>query len=303
MSAPQLPLVSVAIPLFQSRRFFDGIIGNIVAIDYPNLEVIISDRHCADDTIELLAERFASDRRMRCLKGSDRLNWVEHFNLLLRIASGRYFMWMAHDDYYPSDYVSQLVSCLESRPDVVLAYGRLEAVHLDDRPTGWSLRSDLPVTPEERWSLRIALKLLFSWNIWVPCRGVFRRDVVMQSELFIRPTYETVDSDSYWLFGLALKGRFYFVPSCHCKKRFYPTSTGARWGPRRSRHMLSAGIVLCSYIKDFAVSRREACYGMMLVSLWSLLRMIGMLTRKLKILYPQRRSSLRQFLERVLLRV
>ena len=138
MSAPQLPLVSVAIPLFQSRRFFDGIIGNIVAIDYPHLEVIISDRHCADDTIELLAERFASDRRIRCLKGSDRLNWVEHFNLLLRIASGRYFMWMAHDDYYPSDYVSQLVSCLENRPDVVLAYGRLEAVHLDDRPIGWS---------------------------------------------------------------------------------------------------------------------------------------------------------------------
>src|SRR5262245_23801043 len=198
MSA-QLPLVSVAIPLFQSRRFLDGIIGNIDAIDYPNLEVIISDRHCADDTIERLAERFKSDRRIRCLKAADRLNWVEHYNLLLRMASGRYFLWMAHDDYYPSNYVSQLVFCLESRPDVVLAYGRLETVDLDDRPTSWSARSELPVV-EERWSLRVALKLLFFWNIWMPCRGVFRRDVVMQSGLFIRPTYETSDSDAYWLF-------------------------------------------------------------------------------------------------------
>ena len=116
----------------------------------------------------------------------------------------------------------------------------------------------------------------------------------MQSQLFIRPTYETLDSDAYWLFGLALTGRFYFVPSCHCKKRFYPTSTSARWGPRRNRHRLSAGIILCSYLKDFAVSRREACYGMILVALWSLLRMIGT---------SPRRSSLRLFLERVLLRV
>jgi glycosyltransferase involved in cell wall biosynthesis len=299
MPGPQLPLVSVAIPLFQSRRFLDGIIGNLAAIDYPNLEVIISDRHCADDTIDLLAERFASDSRIRCLKGSDQLNWVEHYNLLLRISSGRYFLWMAHDDYYPSDYISQRVSCLESRPDVVLAYGHLETVHLDDRPTSWSVRSNLPILPEEEWSLRVALKLLLFWNIWVPCRGVFRRDVVIQSKLFIRPTYETSDSDAWWLFGLALKGRFHFVPSCHCKKRFYPTSTSARWAPRRSRHIVSAGIVLCSYIKDFVANRREAYLGMTLISLWTLSRMIGISPWHWKIVSRQWR---RQLLRRVLSR-
>jgi glycosyltransferase involved in cell wall biosynthesis len=302
MAAQQFPLVSVAIPLFQSRRFVDNIISNVEAINYPNLEIIISDRHCADDTIELLAERFASDHRIRCLKGSDRLTWVEHYNLLLRISSGQYFLWMAHDDRYPSEYVSQLVSCLENQPDAVLAYGRLEPVHLDDQPTSWSPRSDLPVAPEERWSLRVALRLLFFWNIWVPCRGVFRRDVVMQSQLFIRPTYETSDSDAYWLFGLALKGRFHFVPSCHCKKRFYPTSTSARWSPRNSRHIVSASIVLCSYLKDFARSRWDVCYGMTLVWLWSLLRMIGISAQSLQLYSGQRRSPLRQFLKRVLLR-
>jgi glycosyltransferase involved in cell wall biosynthesis len=302
MSAPHRPLVSVAIPLFQSRRFLDGIIGNIAAIDYPSLEVIISDRHCADDTIDLLAERFVSDPRIRCVKASDRLSWVGHFNLLLQVASGRYFMWMAHDDSYPSDYISQLVSCLESRPDVVLAYGRLETVDLDDRPTSWSARSELPVAPEEPWSLRVALRLLFSWNIWVPCRGVFRRDVVMQSGLLIRPTHEMSDSDAYWLFALALKGRFFFVPSCHCRKRFYPTSTSAQWGPRRSRHILSAGLILCSYIRDFAASRRDACYGMTLIWLWTLLRMLRISTPGWAPLSGLRRS-LRRFLQRVFLRV
>jgi glycosyltransferase involved in cell wall biosynthesis len=246
LPARQLPLVSIAIPLFRSRRFLDGIIGNIEAIDYPNLEVVISDRHCADGTIDLLAERFASDPRIRFLKATDRLTWVEHFNLLLRVSSGRYFMWMAHDDYYPSDYVAQLVSCLENRPEVVLAYGHMEPVDLDDRPISFSPRNELPVGAEERWSLRVALRLLLFWNIFVPCRGLFRRDLVMESKLFIRPTYKTADCDAWWLFGLALKGRFQFVPSCRCKKRFYATSTSAQWGPRRTRHIVSAGLVLCS---------------------------------------------------------
>ena len=145
------------------------------------------------------------------------------------------------------------------------------------------------------------LKLLFFWNIWVPCRGVFRRDVVMQSELFIRPTYETWDSDAYWLFGLGLKGRFYFVPSCHCKKRFYPTSTSARWGPRRKSSFAERGHRSLLVHKRF----RHQSSGSLLwhdagLSLWSLLRMIGTLTWNWKLLSPERSSSMRQFLERIL---
>ena len=164
MPLSKFPLVSVAIPLFKSQRFLDCIIGNIAAIDYPNLEVIISDRHCADDAIELLTDRFRADQRIRFIKGSDQLNWVDHYNLLLQIASGQYFLWMPHDDLYPSDYIPQLVSVLESQPDAVLAYGRLEAVHLDNRSISWSLHPDLPLAQDEPRSLRVTLRLLRFWS-------------------------------------------------------------------------------------------------------------------------------------------
>ena len=49
-AAPAHPLVSVGFPLYRSRRFLDNIVENLEAIDYPNLEMLVSDRHLHDDT-------------------------------------------------------------------------------------------------------------------------------------------------------------------------------------------------------------------------------------------------------------
>lgn len=301
MPSGEYPLVSVAIPLFQSRRFLECIIGNIEASDYPNLEVIISDRHCADEAIEILADRFRADPRIRCLKATDQLNWIEHYNLLLRVASGQYFLWMPHDDSYPSDYITQLVSYLETHPEAVLAYGRVEVVDLDGHPVSRTLRAEPLSAQDESWLLGRALRWLMFWSLYVPpFRGVFRREVVVQSNLFIRPTYETVEADVYWVFGLALKGRLGFVPTCYCQKRTYPTSTSAAWAPGKIRHLLDGGVVLCSYSRDFTSSRGEACYAMAIISLWTLLRMVGRLTRNWRWIPRHARHSLRNFLQGLL---
>src|SRR6187397_2030409 len=73
------PLVSVAIPLYRSRPFVDRIARNIETLDYPSVEILISDRHMDDDAIELLGARFAGDPRIRLLRANDRAGWVEHY--------------------------------------------------------------------------------------------------------------------------------------------------------------------------------------------------------------------------------
>jgi hypothetical protein len=120
--------------------------------------------------------------------------------------------------------------------------------------------------------------------------------------LSIRPTYETVAADVYWVFGLALKERLCFVPSCYCQKRVYPASTSAQWGPRKIRHLVNAFTVLCSYLRDFAPSRVEACYAVATMFLWILQRMVNVLTRGRRWIPPlQVQTSLRKFLEGALL--
>src|SRR5262249_12880531 len=115
-----------------------------------------------------------------------------------------------------------------------------------------------------------------------------RREVVVQSDLYARETYRNIRADIYWVFGVSLKGRLHYVPHCRYTKRFYRSSTGADWkfGVRQS---LNACRVLCSYLDDFAKSRRDAVVGRIVVYPWCLVqgflpavaaRRLGIITRQ-----------------------
>ncbi len=292
-------MVSVMVPLFRSKRFVERIIANLEAIDYPNVEIIISDRHSEDDAVDVLARYYKADSRVRFLIAHDRLNWVDHYNLLMRAASGTYVMWMPHDDSYPGEYISHLVSALERDPGAILAYGRLDTIAVDVCPIPGRLRSALPVGSNEVWSVRVALRLLFFWNVWITFRGLIRREIVMQSRLFIRPTLDLVEADVYWVFALALKGRFCFVPECSCTKRFHTTSASAPWQHGRLRYLLNAAQVLRAYIGQLLSLRWEIWYATTMVFCWTALRIAGSWTRNWKWL-RRRRDRLQRVAEDLL---
>jgi GT2 family glycosyltransferase len=264
------PLVSVGFPLYRSNRFLHTIVENIEAIGDENVEIVISDRHLADDAIDTLEARFGSDPRCRFLRGTDALNWVEHFNLLFREARGKYAVLMFHDDSYPANYVGDLARALEARPDAALAFGRVDQISLDGfLPT-------LPFTPPpfsaaDAWSLTTSLRALTVWQLWFAFRGMVRRDLVVGSDLYIRQTYRNIRADIYWVFALSLLGPLIFVPSCHCVKRFYRSSTAADWR-FDLRQSLNACRVLRSYLNDFAGSRRDALVGQLVLYPWCIVQ-------------------------------
>ena len=265
-SADQMPLVSVGIPLYRSRRFLETIIENIESIRYANIEIIISDRHSLDDTLDLLRARYGSDKRFRFFKERDALDWVGNFNLLLHQSRGRYFVCMAHDDSFPSVFIGELVSALEAHPDAVFAFGKVEQVSVDGfLPTFPS--TPPPISGQDNWTFGCSLRLLTLWQLWIAYRGMVRRDVVERDGLYMRHSYRNIRADVYWVFALSLRGRLCYVPSCWYTKRFYKSSTGAGWrfGIYQS---LDAFRVLRSYLNDYAQSRSDARLGQCVVFLW-----------------------------------
>ncbi len=255
---PEEPPVSVGIPLFRSRRFLDGLIMNLDALTYGNLEIIISDRHCVDDAVDVLEERYGRDPRFRFIKRRDRIGWVDHYNALLGEFTGRYFVWMPHDDMYPGNYIPDLVSCLEAHPDAVGAFGPYEAVDLAGAPTSYEFVPP-PFASEDSWTFLSAMKLLH-WRPSKAFRGLFRRQVIARSGLFIRPSYESFAADDGWVFGLALRGRLLYVPHCVSRKRHYPGSTSARVRDG-VRHWADHFRVLRSYLKDGCTDPRQRRRG------------------------------------------
>lgn len=239
-------LVSVAIPLYRSARFFDVIVENIENIDYPNVEIIVSDRHMADDTIDRIAARFTGDKRLRLLRARDEIGWVEHYNLLLRAARGRYMCWMPHDDSFPCKWIPELVACLENDPGAVLAGGSIEPRVLPGsgkrRLHGWSMPPQEPPR-----SVAESRALLERCRRTTGFHGVFRRDRIARRGLWIRPTRDGVRADRFWLAALALTGRFKAVNDVVCIKRVYPQSTHVQW-PSTAGHEINGLRVMGEYI-------------------------------------------------------
>jgi hypothetical protein len=93
----------------------------------------------------------------------------------------------------------------------------------------------------------------------------------------------------YWVFGLGLKGRLYYVPSCNCTKRFHRASGGADWrfGIRQS---FNAYRVLGSYLNDYAAPSSEVQKARIVLFLWCMVqgllptaiaRNLGVITRRM----------------------
>jgi glycosyltransferase involved in cell wall biosynthesis len=220
--------VSVAFPLCRSSRFVDNLVANIETLTYPNLEILISDRHGADDALDQLERRYRDDPRVRILRGSDGPDWVTHYNDLLRAARGKYFTWMPHDDSYDPGYIEGLVDQLEARPAALLAYGVTDSEEAGravptqpfaPAPGGWSAPT----------SVRRALQLHLRWDLFFLVHGLFRRAEVVERGLFLPRTRDTVFADICWAFAVVLAGELAHAPTAVCRKRYLASSASAEW--------------------------------------------------------------------------
>lgn len=255
--------VTVAIPLYRSAPFLDIIRDNLDRLRDPDLEVLISDRHGLDDAIDVLERDYGHDPRVRFLRATDAIGWVGHFNELMRVARGDYFVWMQHDDTFPEGYVETLVAAAEATPGCRIAFGGIETQSLESRATSG-------VVPLGRfcraaqWRRGSAHRLLFSGWIGVPFRGAIHRERVLAAVGPMRDTPRSSGAEQIWIYALALGGPLVFTPATACVKRVHAGSFTGQL--RVTPSVLWAGRrVLAGYIAPLAWTRQleaRALFGL-----------------------------------------
>lgn len=290
------PLVTLALPLYKSRRFLDIITANLDTITYPHLEILISDRHSADDAIDVLETRYSGDARFHFLRAHDELSWVEHYNTLLRAGTGKYFLWMPHDDSYPANYVTTLVQALERAPDAIAAYSQLIGVASDG--TRNTIHSEPPFRRDSLWTWHNAVTLFLDGELWQVMRGLFRRDQLIGQNLFLTPTRDNNAADMVWLFAVACTGRIVWKPDTWCEKRFYGDSTHALWKPHTWRHSLAEIPALHKNLVANQSVRTARLRGGFLVLLWAVIR-LGRNALDAASIYRASEQTIRRFLLKI----
>lgn len=242
--------VTVGIPLFRSAYFFEDILHNIRAMDGMDVEVIISDRHGHDDTIDQLSAALSGQSNIRFLKAVDQLDWVGNINLMLSESTGEYFRFMPHDDLFPKGGLEALIESMDADPGSILAYGPtraidMEASHLPslDKP------APHPIAATDSWNMDLALRMLWQGFFDGAFKGLVRMKQIREKGLFIRRSKDQILPERCWLFALTLLGRFVFVPDALYIKRFYSGSVHSQWRIDGS-HYRSILEVMQSYVRD-----------------------------------------------------
>jgi chlorobactene glucosyltransferase len=74
--ASNLPLISVLVPARDEEENIEACVRSLLALNYPNFEVLVLDDHSSDDTYPILCRLRDQDHRLRVLIGADLpLDW------------------------------------------------------------------------------------------------------------------------------------------------------------------------------------------------------------------------------------
>lgn len=202
-------------PVFNGEAFLSRALDSILAQDFPDFELVISDNASTDGTAAICQRYARRDPRVRYFRSPANIGASPNHNRVFELASGEYFRWAAHDDECAPSLLRRCLETFQAAPaNVVLVYP-------------WSLIIDSAgqVLREYRKSIasadprphRRAAIVLSSVELGTPMYGLMRASALRKTRL-IGPFH----SSDYVLFTeLAMLGEIREVPEPLFRKRFH----------------------------------------------------------------------------------
>lgn len=159
-------LVTIVVPIFNSEKNIIKCVTSICDQTYQNVEILLINDGSTDQTITTLYQLASSDERIRVINKENE-GVAKTRNLGIQLASGKYLMFIDHDDFIARDYVEAFVTEIESADyDIVIGgYKRVDS-------NGKTLFSDFP--RDSDWGKYVIL---------APWAKIFKLDFIISNKV------------------------------------------------------------------------------------------------------------------------
>ncbi len=208
------PLVSIGVPVYNEEHFIEESLTSLLAQDYPNIEIIISDNASTDETAAVCQHFANKDPRITFHCFDENRGATENYQYVLDHSSGVYFMWAAGHDLWSPNTILECVNMLEEHPESAIATGSSKWIdkngNLMTKVSGWT---------DTRGMHPIARFFSVFWGNMHPVLGLIRRSYLKELGQF----QSFAGADLVLLSELVLKGDFIHA-------------TNATWQRREFRH-------------------------------------------------------------------
>lgn len=125
MTSPtSAPLVSIGLPTYNRAAKLEKATEFILAQDYSNIELVISDNASTDRTPEVCEALQRRDGRVRYIRQATNVGPTANYRAVLEGATGEMYMAIADDDWLEPNYVSSCLAALRADPELLLVCGQ-----------------------------------------------------------------------------------------------------------------------------------------------------------------------------------
>jgi FkbM family methyltransferase len=208
----KLPLVSVGIPTYNRPDGLRRTLECITQQTYKNLEIIVSDNCSPNEDVQKVIKEFAGhDTRMLSFRQQENIGANNNFNFVLKQANGKYFIWVADDDFCKSNYIEELVNLSSTDEAIVLCGSDINVI--DDKNNILRTERLEEIYPQKKWSIELFFSLPIS-NIFFSIYGLYKTEVLKKLYPHNWTSYKDylTNSEIPFLAKVALQGRIVAVP-------------------------------------------------------------------------------------------
>lgn len=201
-----MDLISVCIPTYNSEKHIEDCINSVLTQTYNNIEIIISDNNSEDETVKIIKNMNLKNLKLHVNKFN--VGMVENFNILSKLAKGKYIKFLASDDKLDKNFIVKSIEPFHKFDNLVLVstaksvidgHSKIIFKKISNLKTGFYTGD------------KIIKKILFSSRnpIGEPSASLVKREIFEKVGGFKSPFPMTLDID-FWI-SILKYGNLYFI--------------------------------------------------------------------------------------------
>lgn len=202
-------LVSIGMPTYdKGLPYLKMAIDSVLNQTYSNLELVITDNSPTEETRSLCNEYMKRDSRVIYIENKKDLGTCDNYNEALIKSKGKYFCWVAFDDFLEKSFIEKCVTALKKDEESVMAMSDyVNILRATGKPQNIKTDPQKYIILERKPYLRLKKYILLPWGEGkaTVIHGVWRRETIKDERI------KDWDADVNFIFRGLSKGPFLLV--------------------------------------------------------------------------------------------
>lgn len=134
------PQISIALPVYNGDDYLEEAIQSVLAQDFDDWELVVSDNASTDGTGEILRRHAAADPRIRVHRAERTIGQVENVNRSVEFCRAEWVQFLCHDDVFAPGALAAIAGQIRfaaGKPIALIGH-RTAALY----PSGWWIGAD-----------------------------------------------------------------------------------------------------------------------------------------------------------------